>query len=97
MAVGSSRAGGVPGENNDRSHEMFHHPFVSEWHQQWHEREVEAMVRQRQFVVARRPERRIRRAIGRSMVRGGAVVGRSMVNIGRRLAAEPARSVARPR
>ncbi len=76
---------------------MFHHPFVSEWNQQRHEREIDDMIRQRQYFAVRRPERRIRRAIGRSMVRIGAFVGRSMVSIGRRLAAEPARSVARPR
>ena len=65
---------------------MFRHPFVSEWHQQWHEREIDEVVRHRQLVGPRHPQHRIRRA-----------VGQSIVSIGRRLAAEPVRSVARPR
>ena len=76
---------------------MFRHPFVSEWHQQWHEREIDEMVRQRQHFAARRPEHRIRRIVGRSIVSMGSFTGCSMVSIGRRLAAEPARSMARPR
>ncbi|CAN5781530.1 hypothetical protein BH24CHL6_BH24CHL6_10490 [soil metagenome] len=76
---------------------MFRHPFESEWNQQWHEREINEMVRHRQFFAARSPERRIRRFVGRSIVTIGSFIGRSMVSIGRRLAAEPARSVARSR
>jgi hypothetical protein len=76
---------------------MFRHPFESEWHHQWHEQEIKALVRHRQFSAARSPERRIRRFVGRSIVSIGSFIGRSMVRIGHRLAAEPARSVARSR
>lgn len=76
---------------------MFRHPFISEWAQQWHEREIDEMVRQRQHFAGRHPQRRIRRKVGRSIASIGSFIGRSMVSIGRRLAAEPARGVARPR
>ena len=75
---------------------MLRHPFESEWNQLRHQREVDEVVRHRQLVGQRHPQRRIRRLVGRSIVSIGSFIGRSMISIGRRLAAEPARGVARP-
>ena len=76
---------------------MFRHPFEGQWNQERHEREVNEWVRHRQFSREIVPQHTIRRTVGRSIVRVGVHVGRSLVGIGNRLAAEPAKGVARPR
>ncbi len=65
---------------------MLKHPYESEQHHRLRQRELRESVRRRRAVGARRPQRRIRR-----------LVGRSMVSIGSRLAAEPVSERARSR
>jgi hypothetical protein len=65
---------------------MLRHPYESEQVHRQRQRELREAVRHQRLSRARRPQRRIRR-----------LVGRSMVSIGSRLAAEPSHEGARSR